>query len=601
MAQYSCRIYSNTGFNAINLPDSPALLNNMAFFDAPVLDLNQERFLPSVRVRASWDSVKNADYCKVGDFFYCITSVSMTSGDTAQLNLTPDFITSAGGFAALDILDGATNRVHVSDDSYGLYGSDDPYMAPAYDMDVMSDTSTGDFSADKVYTFIETTLDLAELGMQKVRGDQTAITAVDASNEDYYVTYPTVPSFNGRVNYYAQIGNLQKGLISPDGLGLYLVGRDPHTEPNPMTIVNYGIMMARAMGVEQSISGHYSIPQSFIYFDQDTLHPGVVLSGVRGACGVRHLSTLPFKYGNAKNNRIFYGSYTPYYLCSAAGNIMQCNAEEIYSGNPGPSVVWTADPRRTGKPYFRFDPLNSISCLSPSDKGMDFFRKCVAGKEWLSNPMVLTGKSGSLIDTINFNSSQQMQNLALSQAAENKFMGDIYRVGDAIVADASLMGVAENIGIMGLGKGVWEQAKRSETEDREYQHMRQTANLAKARELQQFQISQNVTMPTVMFGGTPDLLAEATGNGFIAYRTVYKPADIARIDKILTAFGYKHVKQLETSDFFNRQYFNYVEGGISVGSLPRWWADGVSQQISGGVRVWHVKPNASHYNNNPIA
>ena len=65
MSTYNCLLWSNSGFNSINIPDSPTLLMGMTHATLPVLDLNQERFLSSVRVRASWDTVKNADYCKV--------------------------------------------------------------------------------------------------------------------------------------------------------------------------------------------------------------------------------------------------------------------------------------------------------------------------------------------------------------------------------------------------------------------------------------------------------------------------------------------------------------------------------------------------------
>ena len=74
-----------------------------------------------------------------------------------------------------------------------------------------------------------------------------------------------------------------------------------------------------------------------------------------------------------------------------------------------------------------------------------------------------------------------------------------------------------------------------------------------------------------------------------------------RIDKLLTMYGYKKTKALEATDFSNRQYFNYVEAAVSVGNLPRWWADGISAQLANGVRIWHVKPNSSYYANNPVA
>ena len=86
MSLYTCRVYKNTGFNSVNIPDSPALLDSFAidgitpnfqYQDLPVLDLNQERFLPYVKVRCSWSDIKDADFCRIGDFFYAIDGMFM--------------------------------------------------------------------------------------------------------------------------------------------------------------------------------------------------------------------------------------------------------------------------------------------------------------------------------------------------------------------------------------------------------------------------------------------------------------------------------------------------------------------------------------------
>ena len=468
-------------------------------------------------------------------------------------------------------------------------------MNPAREMVVMSDTESGDFSGQSYTTFVETTLDLHAMGNQKAQNMQPAITAVDPNNEEYVVTYPVVISQGGQTNYSANVGNLNKGLTSVKGQGLYAIGGSSgSSDPEGLVaLLRDGIDMARSLGVEQSISGQFSIPNLFIDGPQ-MFNPGRFQSGLTGLSGVKHLTGVPFVYGTANNKRIFYGSQTPYVLCSAAGNTVSCRAEEIYAGNPNPSVVWSADPRRMGKPYYRFDPLNGKSCLSPSTNGMDFFRNSVAGREWLSVPMVLTTKSGGLIDQMNFNSSRQMKDLLTAQMAENKMNDDIWRGAHVVGEDLSISGF-----VGGLNT-VISQAERQDIADRTYAQKMQQSALEHAIELQQFKVSQSVIVPDVRFGGDPDLFAEASGNGFMVYRVGYAQADITRIDKILTAYGYKYTKILENTDFNNRTYFNYVSGSISVGNLPRWWADGIAAQLAGGVRVWHVKPSHVFYNSNPV-
>lgn len=591
---YSARIYTNTGFNSINVPDSPALLNSMSHVDLPVLDLNQERFLPYVNLKTTWDAVKNADYCKVGDFFYFIANISMTSADVAQVTLTPDFITSAGGFGALEILGGMTSRVHVANDAFGLYGEEDPYMSPAYDMDIMSDTTSGDFSGGEPRTFVETTLDLEELGvMYQGSKSQRAITAVDPERgDDYFVTYPVVESLQKKTKYYASIGTsgLATELRSVDGQGLYQTEKGYGKDQQ----IKDGIAMARSLGIEQSISGKFSIPSRFV---SGGLNGGFVGAQI-GLGGRVALSNLPFIYGSANNNRVFYGSQSPYYICSCAGNTLSAKAEEIsIAGRVCPFVVYTADPRRTGKPYFRFDPMNGVE----GNGNVDFFRNCVAGTQWQTVPMVLTEKSGSTIDMLNFQASQAVRQQAIDQAALNLALGKMGNMAKTAYDFIDFGKTADGGSYTTFSNGAIIRGAAAEfTMEHLYDQFIQRQAMQKAIETQQFQISQNVVTPTVMFGGTPDLMSEVLGNGFLAYRAIYKDADIARIDKILTAFGYKYTKVLESSDFSNRRYFNYVEGSISVGNLPKWWADGIAMQLAGGVRIWHVKPNHSYYSNNPV-
>ena len=74
---YSVRIYKSTGLNAVNIIDKPSRLNDDSIFDfedLPALNILQNVFLDSVRVKVSWEKIKNADYCRIGNsqegYFY---------------------------------------------------------------------------------------------------------------------------------------------------------------------------------------------------------------------------------------------------------------------------------------------------------------------------------------------------------------------------------------------------------------------------------------------------------------------------------------------------------------------------------------------------
>lgn len=604
---YTCLLWSNSGFNSIDVPDGPDLLMSLPYISVPVLDLNQERVLPSIRIRATWDQVKNVDYVRVGDFFYYATDPVMSSGDVAELTLIPRYTLSAGGFAALTILGGLTDRVHVRNDAYGLYNEADPFMAPAYELQAVNFTKS--FGSERK-TFVETTLDLQALGAQKRDNTTLALTAKDPTDPDNELvcTYPVVPMMSDQdvagTSYRCTIGGTEKTIMQVRNQGLYQfgVGSDELTR--------FGISQARSLGVEEAISGQFAIPSELIEVSSSV---SAYVSSIKGKNGA--VSTgIPYIYGSAKNKRVFYGEFTPYSLVSSVGASMTANAEEIYNGGSSPSVTYVVDPRRSGKPYFRFSTLNGLSAGT-----LDFFRGAVPGKQWDNVPLVLTEKSGSVLDFINFRNSlasnqmtQKQGDVALDLALGQSYASGVGQIGNGIIGaiaagtgvgsatgQGSMWGAAQQGagavgGIAGLGFTI-----AGAQMNNQFAHQRLA--LERGIEAQQFQISQSVRVPDVKFPPDCNLFSDFTSNGFSVYRMEYQQADIGRIDKILTAFGYKHTKVLETDDFFNRTYFNYISGSISVGNLPKWWADGIAAEMGAGMRVWHVKPDPQHYANNPVA
>ena len=128
---------------------------------------------------------------------------------------------------------------------------------------------------------------------------------------------------------------------------------------------------------------------------------------------------------------------------------------------------------------------------------------------------------------------------------------------------------------------------------------------AKEAELTKYAITQNVFVPEIKFPYNSTFLRDLFGEGILLYRYKYSKADVKRIDKLLTMYGYKVTKELEKKDFTSRQYFNYIEcSSLSVKARGNYntiaVADGISKQLQVGTRLWHVKPDSSHYTNNPI-
>lgn len=654
MANFGCRIWSNTGFNAANIPDSPALLNALPFNDYPALDLNQERFLGSIRIKASWDNVKNADYCRVGDFFYTIENITMTSPDVAMLTLTPDYITSAGGVGSLNILDGITSRVHVSDDTYGAYGEADPLTAPSRPLKIVTKNIVAEPNPLNYVTVVESSLDLIKMGERYNESegiyDEGAVIAVsgtesgDEEDPTVSVTFPTV--YQNQVGTaYAVRKNGDKTFLpayESDGTTLGMnkktiivafntsvSGTTPPTPNNPSVgavdnTVQRGISVARALGVEGAISAQYAIPRAMCSFLAGG--NGKKYSQIIGEAKSFGINELPFEYGTAKNKRVFYGNYTPYGIVTGNGSKGEFLAERVYDANTAPVFCGVADPRLHGRIYYRFATLDQKTSVSGNSlNDIDFFRDSVPSNNWQSIPIIYAGKSGSMVERNSFNA---MLNEQIAQARYNFDKGEtlnqLNQAGLMLQLGASVIGgidlgvdSAMSYGAKGFGVGFADGFSKTAggggggmltnminagVQQADLDEMRRRQMSAIGMEMQAFETSQAVYMPTINFPDAEQGLYSAlSGEGCVVYRYEYDPADIARIDKLLTMFGYKHTKAIEATDFTNRTYFNFVQGGVTVGgNLPRWWCNGISAQIGGGVRVWHVKPNHSYYSNNPI-
>ena len=111
-------------------------------------------------------------------------------------------------------------------------------------------------------------------------------------------------------------------------------------------------------------------------------------------------------------------------------------------------------------------------------------------------------------------------------------------------------------------------------------------------------ISGNIVAPDLRFAMS-ETLRDFRGNGCIVYRYRPQSSDIAKLDKVLTMYGYKDTEPLAGNESYltNRAKFNYIKAtGVSVaGNKPKWLRDGVAMQLSVGTRIWHVKPNSAVY------
>lgn len=613
---YNATLYLNTGFNAINIPDSVTLLDNHASqITVPALDIYQVRELSSFVIKANYATIRNADYLKLvntedaTDFaFYSIQNITMTSFDTALLHVTMDYILSTvgiGGVGVLQFTDGICERHHVplSDDTFGKYDEDDPYLSPAEMMKVEQVIPT--FSGDdgSYITLIESTVDLGEMythaqtvgkldGMDYESGAGNIVCVPQIKSVGIS---PIVWMENGSVsNYETRLPNVA-----------FYKAQDNGVIP---TWIPVALSYVRSLGIESCILAQYNIPSFMV--DAPTSSPGGGPAYVNTLTGKRKtvsLSGLPFEhpyYGvSVHNNRLFYGENVKYNIVSlASGNSASFLPEEIYDGNGSPTIEMRVDPRPDGCPYFRFETYRGIA-------GSDlFFTNAVKGLNWQNAPLVYEGASGSLLN-------QYAYGAKMTQAYEDANFQ--YKTAQLQNQQGNLNATANTIGSLmsGIGYGVGGQygamvgavADAASNEmnrsfmNAQYElsqkHAETSFEIQRQSELKSLLIRNNVVAPSMNFP-ISEGIRDFVGNNCIVYRTYYTNTDVQRIDKILTMYGYKHTVPIETSFLTNRSKFNYIQAaGVAIKNtgIPKWLRDGVASQFAVGTRIWHVMPDTGAY------
>lgn len=604
-----CNIYGwkNTGLNAFNTLSNPSILEaqssimvNLTPF-GPV-DIRQQRILPSVRVNCGWDTVQDVDIIKIvpvsGGFaaWYAVDgSPVMLAEDCAQLSLVYDAWLSYIGtysLSSLQVLDGITRRITVADSpvttSGGAFTIDtvepDDYLAPAKPLKLATDyiQVTDPTNADREYFLIESTIDLSAVF-------DNAITYIDTASGSK-VTAPTLkrcPVFT------------QYSLQNIDGSQITSLSNNPMTALYSVTSANKDqvldvINQARSLGMESAIIAIYRIPKDLVV--------AVAPSSVTGIIGktvdfdATHVKFNPYT-GRINNPRLLYSEYTGAGLVSFAGDRASYDIKDIYNGTDTDLFVRImSDPHSDGKPYFR--PRYIFGGTT------GFFMNCISGMQWKQVPLTYFEKSGNLLNTIKFNASTNADLEAYNAQMRSLNAGYIretaQRTGQVI---GNIMGSGDKYQALGSAiGGVGSQAFSTYMAETERENIQRTYVARRRSEVSQYVVDNLVVAPEVAMPYNSEAARDYTGAIGVAYRYQYDADDVARIDKILSMYGYRKTKVLEASDFSVRtgRYFQYIEAtGATFRSqnAPAWLLDILSAQLNGGIRIWNSMPDQSHLSN----
>lgn len=587
--EYKCRLFYNTGFDSVNIPDSPKLLEQYEYKDFPTLDILQDRELNNIRIDATYELIKGADYVQIGNTYYIINGYTMLNTNTVQLSLIVDYITSNGGIEAMEVESGWVNRTHIAkeDDLLFNYVLEEPF-SPNDPLELSDIIPIKEVKNSNEWTILQSTIQLEDLGRNYGETEGLEALWFKANREttdidSNTVIIPKLPyagddyTETGITSYNNDVGEVLK-TFTPGTL--YFVSKGANRET---TDLNNGMTVTRSAGVESAILNQYIIPEAYIdkentvfLGNQDKLYSRLVTFVSKNE--KISIGALPFEYNlNVKNKKVFSGKYNQYVLCSnVSGNKITVFPEDIRGGSV-PEVRTCADLRPTGKPwaYFNYYKGNYNNLMMLSCEGL----------EWQNAPLIYYSKAGSTLDSYNFNSRFQQNAINFT----NKQMSDAYnRLSSVDFEDLNFSNVASGAR---LASDAAVNIMNLKTNAANY-------SINKNREIFNFTASQNLVVPEINFPRSEDL-RDYLGNNFYIYRYKLSQNDLQRYDKFLTMFGYSVSLPFTKDLLTNRPYFNY----ISVGSAQIAYNNGVSMsyrlgaenQLSSGVRIWHVKPDIRYY------
>ena len=595
---WNVTLYSNTNLTSVNTLLDPAVLSQATTKTVPALDIISGQNLRSVTVKATFADIENVDFIVLQNgtdtYFYAVDGpADPTSTDVWTIPVIMDAwmtgIYKLGGYSNLEILDGVCERHHVTaqEDTFGAYTEPDALLTPSKELEL-----------HEVSMFNEV------LGGREIIAE--SLVKLDAAGANNDARVYTDPNTGGTCTLPAPLESEDDPtLVQPSWSNVVepTEGTAYYDRNNALTMA--GLDRVREVGVDQgTILASVKIPSTLVTVTKTGNHGHIdtIVGNQRHAT----VSALPFEYAQVQNKRLLYGETSAYTLYStASGQSMQFNPEELYeAGETAPTIYQDIDPRTSGQPIYRFKYFRHVDVITNN-----LFQNAVYGMEWAQAPLVYTGASGSLLTELRYKAQAEINKTNMdqfnaqldfqrAQQVRGAGVGVFKQAGAAAMSGAAIGGIGGAIGgaigaSINAGYELWE-ADQARALQREQYLERYQLNANK--ELMDLKIATTYVAPVLHFPRN-ESMRDFLGNG--VYITQYRPeaSDLAKMDKILTMYGYKDTKVLNKADFNKRAKFSYIKAsGVQIGgNLPLWLREAMSAQISAGIRVWKQKPDSTVY------
>lgn len=445
-------VYFNTGFNGVDIPADPSVLELCPKKVYPdVYYVREDIDKPSIKIKDSYENLCNVDYCKIETSnktcYYFAAPTALAQGVT-QLSLDLDALLTMGGAKNLHYISGWQERGHITKSEDQLFHN------------VASESWTPSNPLRAV------NLELISLPHDNVPGENLVMTNIDfkalGALEDDVIKIMEGVIENDAKMYLPMIETPPEEdstsfMVWDDETASFKSFKTPSTVLYRLDADNIrkGISKLYSAGQLQ-LQASYTIPKEYIDWGQtevemvDHFETGLYKK-IAGIHQVSNLSNLPFEYspsGYTVKNKKCLETYRTFVIVNlGSGDMSIKSPHEIYDPaypTSSPKVRVWADPTSTGKPYARFDYIRD-NPLQWADT--------VKGLQWANAQLSLEGASGSMWNSISAAFQSQNINRAMEQGVYDSMYSSKY---NALSREAAQIGQTSALAGNYLGQfGSW--------------------------------------------------------------------------------------------------------------------------------------------------
>lgn len=480
-------LFFNTGFNAINFPANPQTLYLFENRQYPVMDLVQENFLSSIKIKATEDDIIDADYLRIGNAYYSINSYVMTSTDVVSFSVTQNAILSVGGIDELEYITGEVSRSTALD-----------YIDMNFEDYTLQDELLS-YSERRPTVRTRAFDNMSNVPLHQATykypwpGDEAE--AVNIYTSVYDDNVPEEPSETDKNALLGEAGAAIWNTLETAWVGartfdtfIHMVGHDAMQSSNIVyempgvsmytgAPILYAARVMNGFGINNFILDSYSIPAGFV--DCNIGYSGHVTDLI-GKSNRAYVS-LGLDYESVLGKDWQLRELNPIIKDVIANQAIEVTIESMVNGanntvrmaelsrhaNPGAAennvfigVDMIADPSPTGAPYFKLVTKERYGDSGTVDGNViDIMMGSIRGATWMRNPILFDGY-GKNRDMLLLDSQNALRSTMFEHSVDyqdSAYWNDIY----GRVVNTATLGLVDTY----KGNANWENAHASNTYD----------------------------------------------------------------------------------------------------------------------------------------